>query len=122
MRADAASSDKTQDEPALGGPTVIDRGPSGRKDERIPLEGTPALGVVRVGGKSTTVRVLNISSGGVCLVADQVDLPESFPARLQVPLAPPGELTLHRVYSIPLPEGKRRIGCSFTPLSETLPV
>jgi hypothetical protein len=77
---------------------------------------------VRVGGKSTTVRVLNISSGGVCLVADELDLPESFPARLQVPLAPPGELTLHRVYSIPLPEGKRRIGCSFTPLSETLPV
>lgn len=128
-KIDAGSSDETPDAPALDGPTeansgpaVTDRGPSGRKDERIPLEGTPALGVVRVGGKSTTVRVLNISSGGVCLVADHVDLPECFAARLQVPLAPAGELTLHRVYSIPLPEGKRRVGCSFTPLSETLPV
>lgn len=130
-KTDVASSHKPEEEtePAPGeaedakaGPAIVGRGPSGRKDERIPLEGTPAVGVVRVGGKSATVRVLNISSGGVCLVADELDLPDSFPARLQVPLAPAGELTLHRVYSIPLPEGKRRVGCSFTPLSETLPV
>lgn len=99
---------------------ATERGPSGRKDERIRLEGTPALGVVRVGGKSSTVRVLDMSNGGVCLLVDQVDLPESFPARLQVPLAPGGELTLHRVYSLPLPEGKRRVGCSFTPITGPL--
>ena len=94
------------------------RGPGGRKDERIRLEGTPALGIVRVGGKTSTVKVLDLSRGGVCLLVDQTDLPESFPARLQVPMAPGGELILHRVYSLPLPEGKRRVGCSFTPISQ----
>jgi hypothetical protein len=97
---------------------TTDSGPSGRKIDRIRLEGTPALGVVRVGGKRSTVRVLDMSSGGVCLLVDQVDLPKSFPARLHVPLAPEGELTLHRVYSLLLPEGKQRVGCSFTPLAE----
>ena len=73
---------------------------------------------MRVGGKTSTVKVLDLSRGGVCLLVDQTDLPESFPARLQVPMAPGGELTLHRVYSLALPEGKRRVGCSFTPISE----
>jgi diguanylate cyclase (GGDEF)-like protein len=99
-----------------------DRGPSGRKDGRIRLEGSPALGIVRVGGKTSTVRVLDLSRGGVCLLVDHTDLPENFPARLQVPLAPGGEVTLHRVYSIPLPEGKRRVGCSFTPFAEPLSI
>lgn len=101
---------------------MADSGPTGRKNERIRLEGTPALGVVRVGGKTSTVRVLDMSSGGVCLLVDQVELPESFPARLHVPLAPGGELTLHRVYSLPLPEGKKRVGCSFTPIPAPLSV
>ncbi len=100
--------------------SIIPRPPGARKDERISLEGTPALGVVRVGGKSSTVRVMNISSGGVCLMVDQMELPETFSARLQVPMAPHGELILHRVYSLPLSEGKRRVGCSFTPLAEGL--
>lgn len=91
-----------------------------RKDERVSLEGTPALGVVRVGGKSTTVRVMNISNGGVCLMVDQLELPDVFSARLQVPMAPRGDLTLHRVYSLPISEGKRRVGCSFGPLSDPL--
>ncbi len=99
-------------------PPSADRANYGRKDERVSLEGTPALGVVRVGGKSSTVRVMNISNGGVCLMVDQLELPEIFSARLQVPMAPRGELTLHRVYTLPLSEGKRRVGCSFTPLSD----
>jgi diguanylate cyclase (GGDEF)-like protein len=86
-----------------------------RKEERIRLEGVPALGIVQVGGKSWTAKVLDLSRGGVCLVVDQVDLPESTPARLHVPLAPGGELPLHRIYSLPLSEGKRRVGCSFNP-------
>ncbi len=97
-------------------PPSVGRPNYGRKDERVSLEGTPALGVVRVGGKSSTVRVMNISNGGVCLMVDQLELPEIFSARLQVPMAPRGELTLHRVYTLPLSEGKRRVGCSFTPL------
>ncbi len=99
-------------------PPSVGRPNYGRKDERVSLEGTPALGVVRVGGKSSTVRVMNISNGGVCLMVDQLELPEIFSARLQVPMAPRGELTLHRVYTLPLSEGKRRVGCSFTPLSD----
>ena len=90
------------------------RGPSGRKDERIQLEGIPALGIVRVGGDCWTARLLDLSRSGVCLLVNQTDLPESTPARLHVPLAPGGELTLHRVYSLPVSEGKRRVGCSFT--------
>ena len=89
---------------------------SGRRDERIRLEGSLALGIVLVGENSRTVRVLDLSRSGVCLLIDHADLPANFPARLQVPLAPGGELTLHRVYSLPLTEGKRRVGCSFTPI------
>ncbi len=92
----------------------------GRKFKRIRLEGTPALGIVRVGAKCKTVRILDLSRGGVCLVVDQADLPENFPARIQVPLMPGGELTLHRVYSLPLKEGKRRVGCSFAPVAESV--
>jgi diguanylate cyclase (GGDEF)-like protein len=99
-----------------------DAGPNGRRCERIRLEGTPALGIVRLGVKSRTVRVLDVSPGGVCLLADQDDLPENFPVRLQFPLLPENELTLHRVYSLLLPGGKRRVGCSFTPLPESSPV
>jgi diguanylate cyclase (GGDEF)-like protein len=99
-----------------------DRTPNGRKDERIGLEGTHALGVVRVGGKSSTVRVIDLSRGGVCLMVDQMDLPETFPARLHVPLAPGGELTLRRVYCLPLPEGRRRVGCSFALIPKQLSV
>jgi diguanylate cyclase (GGDEF)-like protein len=97
---------------------AADRGLRARKDERIRLEGIPALGLVWVGDKSWTARVLDLSRGGVCLLVDRTDLPESSPARLQVPLAPGGELALHRVYSLLLPEGRRRVGCSFTPISD----
>jgi diguanylate cyclase (GGDEF)-like protein len=91
------------------------RDPSGRKDERIQLEGIPALGIVRVGGDCWTARLLDLSRSGVCLLVNQTDLPESTPVRLHVPLAPGGELILHRIYSLPVSEGKRRVGCSFNP-------
>ena len=91
-------------------------GKDGRRYDRINLEQAHVLGTVRLGEKIGTVKVLDLSGGGVCLLADQDDLPETFPARLRVPLLPKGELTLHRVYSLPLPNGKRRVGCSFTPI------
>jgi len=98
-----------------------DSGPNGRRCERIRLEGTPALGIVRLGVKTRTVRVLDVSPGGVCLLADEDDLPENFPVRLQLPLLRENELTLHRVYSLPRPDGKRRVGCSFSPIPEPSP-
>ncbi len=90
-------------------------GPGGRKSERFRLEGVPALGIVRAGEKRWTCRVLDLSRGGVGLLVEESDLPDSMPTSLQVPLAPGGELTLHRVYSLPIAQGKRRVGCSFTP-------
>jgi diguanylate cyclase (GGDEF)-like protein len=105
-----------------GGIRASDPGLSARKDERVRLEGAPALGIVRVGETSRTVRVLDLSRGGVCLLVDETDLPDNFPARLQVPVAPGGELPLHRIYSHLLSEGKRRVGCSFSPRQATLSV
>ena len=64
--------------------------------------------------------MLDLSRGGVSLLVDQTELPECFPVRLQVPLVSGGELTLHRIYSLPLAGGKRRVGCSFGPLDEPI--
>lgn len=97
---------------------IFENGPSGRRFERMRLEGRPTLGIVRVGGKSRPVKVLDASRGGVCLLVDQTDLPETFQALLQVPMLPGGELTLHRIYSLLLPEGKRRVGCAFTSIPD----
>jgi diguanylate cyclase (GGDEF)-like protein len=89
-----------------------------RKYERIPLQGARGLGVVRLGEKTKIVRVLDLSFGGVCLLTDDYDLPDSFPARLPVPFLPAAELILHRIYCRQLPNGKKRVGCSFTPKSQ----
>ncbi len=89
-----------------------------RKYERIPLQGARGLGLVRLGVMSKIVRLLNLSFGGVCLLMDDYDLPDSFPARLAIPFLPDAELTLHRIYWRQLPHGKRRVGCSFTPQSQ----
>lgn len=92
---------------------------SGRRFERIRLEEAPALGIVRLWGKSNAVRILDASRGGVGLLIDQTDLPETFPAFLPVPILPPGELTLQRIYSLPYSDRKLRVGCALTPLPGT---
>jgi diguanylate cyclase (GGDEF)-like protein len=96
---------------------ISQSGPDGRRFERIRLDGAPALGIVRVGGKSCTVKVLDASRGGVAILVDQTDLPETFRALLQVPNLFGGELALQRIYSLPLPEGKLRVGCRITFIS-----
>jgi diguanylate cyclase (GGDEF)-like protein len=88
-----------------------------RKHERIPVEGARRLGVVRLRDKSKLVKVLDLSFGGISLLMDEYEVPGSFPARIQVPFLPDAELTLHRVYCRQLPDGKKRVGCSFTPIS-----
>jgi diguanylate cyclase (GGDEF)-like protein len=88
-----------------------------RKHERIAVEGARRLGVVRLREKSKVVKVLDLSFGGICLLMDDYEVPDSFPARMQVPFLPDVELTLHRVYCRQLPDGKKRVGCSFTPIS-----
>lgn len=88
--------------------------PDGRRFERIRLDGAPALGLVRVGGKSSTVKILDASLGGVGILVEEADLPQTFQALVQVPILSGGELALERIYSLPLPEGKRRVGCRVT--------
>jgi diguanylate cyclase (GGDEF)-like protein len=85
-----------------------------RKYERTPLVETRGLGVLRLGIKSKIVKLLDLSRGGVCLSIGDFDLPESFLAFLKVPFLPDAEITLHRIHSSRLPDGKKRIGCSFT--------
>jgi diguanylate cyclase (GGDEF)-like protein len=89
-----------------------------RKYERIPVEGARQLGVVRLREKSKGVKVLDLSLGGIGFLVDDYELPGSFPARLQLPFPPDVEVTLHRVYCRQLPDGKKRVGCSFTSISE----
>jgi hypothetical protein len=51
------------------------------------------------------------------LLMDDYEVPDSFAARIQIPFLPDAELTLHRIYCRRLPHGKKRVGCSFTPIS-----
>jgi diguanylate cyclase (GGDEF)-like protein len=88
-----------------------------RKYERIPVEGARRLGVVRLAEKSKVVKVLDLSSGGACLLMDDGEVPDSFSARIQAPFLPDSELALHRVYCHQLADRKMRVGCSFTRIS-----
>jgi len=89
-----------------------------RRFERIPVEGARRIGYIRVAERCKFIKVLDLSLGGVGLLTDDFELPESFPARIQIPFLPDNEITLHRVYSQPVPHGGKRVGCSFTPLSQ----
>ena len=66
------------------------------------------------GHLSKFVKVLDLSFGGVGLMTDDYEVPESFLARILAPFLPDAEFILHRVYSSPILEGKKRVGCSFT--------
>jgi len=74
--------------------------------------------VLRLREKSKAVKVLDLSLGGVSLLIDDEEVPESFPARLQALFLPDAELTLHRIYCRQLPDGKILVGCSFTPICQ----
>jgi diguanylate cyclase (GGDEF)-like protein len=88
-----------------------------RRDERIPVEGARRVGLIRVQERSRFVTVLDVSRGGVGLLMGDFEVPESFSALLQIPFLPDSEFALYRVYSGPVLNGKKRVGCSFTPLS-----
>jgi len=85
-----------------------------RRHERVPIEGGRRLGLIRLPGRSKFVKVLDLSMGGVGLMTDDYEVPGSFLARILAPFLPDTEFILHRVYSSPVPEGKKRVGCSFT--------
>ena len=101
---------------AQGNP--LSRGlPDRRRDERIPVEGARRLGLIRLPERARFVTVLDMSPGGVGFLIEDIELPESFSALLQAPFLPDSELILYRVHSGPVLNGKKRVGCSFTPLS-----
>jgi diguanylate cyclase (GGDEF)-like protein len=88
-----------------------------RRCERVPVEGARRLGSIRLPETTRFITVQDLSRGGVGLLMD-FDVPESFRALIQVPFLPGSEFTLHRVYCRPTPDGKKRVGCSFTPTSQ----
>ncbi|MGO8790947.1 MAG: GGDEF domain-containing protein [Terriglobia bacterium] len=97
---------------------ISESGPNGRRFERTRVDGTLAQGLVRIGRETHTVKVLDASRVGVGILIDKIDLPETFRALLHVPsLSGHGELALQRIYSLPLADGKRRVGCVLTSYS-----
>jgi diguanylate cyclase (GGDEF)-like protein len=85
-----------------------------RRYARISLEGTDARGVLANGFNQKMARVLDLSFGGVSFLLDDVSqLPETFHARLQVPVLPEAEIKLRRVYTHELAQGMWRLGCCF---------
>jgi hypothetical protein len=84
-----------------------------RKAERISLATTHAHAQVNLETEKT-LRVLDISNGGVSLELDQsLALGETFQAVLRVPILPAIRVNLRRVYLQPLSSGLIRVGCSF---------
>jgi len=88
-----------------------------RRQERIPVEGGRRLGLIRLPQRTRFITVVDMSRGGVGLLMDDFEVPESFAARIQVPFLPDSELTLYRAYCCRVANGKKRVGCSFTPPS-----
>jgi len=89
--------------------------PSGRRRfQRVALQNTDAYGVLSNTGRAKIARVLDLSFGGVSFLLDEGShVPDTFHARLHVPLFPAAEFKLRRIYSQPLGQGLLRVGCSF---------
>ncbi len=93
-----------------------DRKTERRRFPRTPLAGTRARAVLYNGFELKDVQVLDMGIGGVSFLVDEtVKLPESFLARLPVRMFHSEELRLRRVYTLRLPQGELRVGCSCFP-------
>jgi diguanylate cyclase (GGDEF)-like protein len=87
---------------------VIER----RKAERISLAQTHAD--AQLAWNAAKVRILDISSGGLSLETEQgLELKETFPAVLHVPILPAVRVSLRVVYQTALGRGFSRVGCAF---------
>ncbi|MGH7255115.1 MAG: diguanylate cyclase domain-containing protein, partial [Nitrospirales bacterium] len=92
-----------------------------RRYKRTSLKGTGAYAIVSNGFGSKATQLIDLSFDGMGILLEEViDLPETFLARLYLPILvdlpslPDQELTVRRVYAQPLPDGFLRVGCSFT--------
>ncbi len=93
---------------------VVSEARNQRRYERISLEGSGAYAVLRSNAGTKVVRVLDMSFGGFSFLLDEAfELPETFHARLHVPIMPTAELRIRRVYAQRLAQGLQRIGCAF---------
>lgn len=85
-----------------------------RRYERISLQETNAYTILNDSAEPAVARVLDLSFGGVSFLLDTPrPLPESFFARLHVPLLPTAEIKLRHIYTQPVSTGLLRVGCSF---------
>jgi diguanylate cyclase (GGDEF)-like protein len=84
-----------------------------RRWERVSLSGTKAYAILSdLNQKSATV--LDLSYGGVALLADRDDdIPNQFNAVLHVPILPPVRVILRKAYALRTETGRARIGCAF---------
>jgi len=88
--------------------------PQRRRYERLSLETTDAYGVLRHGKHRKHAKVVDMSFGGVCFLLDgTVDLPDTFYARLHIPIFPEADFKLRRVHEKQCTPGSFHIGCSF---------
>lgn len=85
-----------------------------RRYERVSLAGSNAYGVLCNGFGPKLARVLDLSFGGVAFLLDEaVTLPDTFHARLHVPILPAAEFRVRRIYTHRLAQGMLRVGCCF---------
>jgi diguanylate cyclase (GGDEF)-like protein len=88
-------------------------GPELRRWERVSLSGTKAYAILSDLNQKTAI-VLDLSYGGVALLADREDdIPNQFNAVLHVPILPPVRVILRKAYAMRTETGRARIGCAF---------
>jgi hypothetical protein len=88
-------------------------GPELRRWERVSLSGTKAYAILSDLNQKTAT-VLDLSYGGVALLADREDdIPNQFNAVLHVPILPPVRVVLRKAYAMRTETGRARIGCAF---------
>jgi hypothetical protein len=67
-----------------------------------------------MGGPEKTWRLLDMSYGGVALETSAAEnLGATFHAVLHVPILPPVQVSLKKIYQVRTPNGQTRVGCSF---------
>ena len=83
-----------------------------RKWERVPLAGVQAH--AKMNDPERTARVLDLSYGGVALETPvSHELGATFHAVLHVPILPPVQVSLKKIYQLRTESGETRVGCSF---------
>jgi diguanylate cyclase (GGDEF)-like protein len=87
--------------------------PERRRWERVSLAGTRASAAIGEGALKQA-RIIDLGYGGVSLETSATEeIPESFPAVLNVPILPAVRVSLKKIYVVRGAGGVLRIGCAF---------